>query len=406
MITNPQSFFRFAEKHYTLLYDILRSEGGINDAELYELIRRNRSESDPEPSHIAEQLRKLGIIEPTPDATAVYEITRPVADLLRFLLREQHLTSAVVIQAYLDDLDQSGKNLENGMDEGKVVQVEYALREAADTIDRLRQDSRNNREAVINEVMTAKSNREQRSIKERFERILYLWEKYLIPLQDLIDVRKTMDATLDRLERLFLSGMHQFELDGSLHREFSRIKARLHRLRHDMRIDFQESLQEILPLYESWKHDSELVQGTSRALEKISKAGIRSLNLSEMLSIPGGHFQEGLIDDTKVEAYLYGIKGYVPQEAPCLLPLPEEDAPSYINPDDMLKQLMPLLPIEDALEWLLKNYYDYPLCEIMRTYGRIYADDSLRVSFVGEERKYCWRNVSLHTHPMQIEGFQ
>lgn len=406
MALNPQSFFRFAAEHYPLLYDIFRREGGINDAELYELIRRNRDESDPEPAHVAELLRKLGIIEPMPDATAVYEITRPVSDLMRFLLREQRLTSAVVIQAYLDDLDQSGKELEIVMNEGKTVLIELALRKAADTIDRLRQDSRNNREAVINDVIAVKSNREQKSARERFEKILYLWERYLLPLQDLIDVRKTMDATLDRLEKIFLSGMQRFELEGALHMGFLRTRARLHRLRYDMCVDFQESFQEVVPLYESWKQDSELVQGASRILEKVGKAGLRSLKLTEMLAIPGGRFQEGLFDDSEVEAYLCGIKGYVPQEAPYLPPSSEEDTPIYINPDDMFKQLLPVLPIDDVLGWLLKNYFDYPLCELIRTYGRIYNDNSLRVGFAREEREYCFRDTLLHAHPMLIEGIQ
>ena len=40
MSTNPQAFFRFAGQHYGLLQDLFYREGGVNDADLFELILR------------------------------------------------------------------------------------------------------------------------------------------------------------------------------------------------------------------------------------------------------------------------------------------------------------------------------------------------------------------------------
>ena len=42
MALNPQSFFNFAAQNYPLLHDLFRRDGGMNDAELADLIRRHR----------------------------------------------------------------------------------------------------------------------------------------------------------------------------------------------------------------------------------------------------------------------------------------------------------------------------------------------------------------------------
>lgn len=42
MALNPQSFFNFAAQNYPLLHDLFRRDGGMNDAELADLIRPRR----------------------------------------------------------------------------------------------------------------------------------------------------------------------------------------------------------------------------------------------------------------------------------------------------------------------------------------------------------------------------
>ena len=246
MAINPQSFFNFAASNYPLLQDIYRQNAGLNEAELSELIRRHRTTFES-PQALIEKLINLKIIEPLPDATASYEMTRSVAVLFRFLLQEQRLTSTSVIQAYLDELEREQNDLEQATQNNKHALIERSLNETSEIMERIRQDSRTNREAIINEVMAVKSNREKRTVSERFEKILHLWNHYLEPLKDLIDVRKTMDTSLDGLERLLKHGMKQYQLDGALHREFSQCSIRLVRLRRDMTADFRESMHELEP---------------------------------------------------------------------------------------------------------------------------------------------------------------
>lgn len=403
MAINPQSFFNFAAQNYPLLHDIFRRNGGMNDAELSELIRRHRVGVESSAALI-EKLINFKIIEPLPDATASYEMSRTVAVLFRFLLQEQRLTSTAVIQAYLDELERAQVDLDHAIRDDKHSLIERALDEITETMERIRQDSRANREAIINEVMTVKSNREKRTVSERFEKILYLWNHYLEPLKDLIDVRKTMDASLDGLERLLKQGVEQFLLDGALHREFSRCSVRLVRLRRDMTADFHESMHEVEPLYVSLKQDSSLARGVARALERIGKEGIRSLNLSATLAIPSGWLREGLFDNTDIEAFLYNVQGYQPKEPPLINFGAEKPSPRFIPPDELIDTLQNSLPISDVLQWLLEQYGAYPFPELLRAYGRIFGSDVFKAGFSKEEKSYQLPGMTVLARPLAVEA--
>lgn len=403
MAINPQSFFNFAAQNYPLLHDIFRRSGGMNDAELSELIRRHRVGLES-PAGLIEKLVNLKIIEPLPDATASYEMTRTVAVLFRFLLQEQRLTSTAVIQAYLDELERAQADLDQAIRDDKHSLIERALDEITETMERIRQDSRANREAIINEVMTVKSNREKRTVSERFEKILHLWNHYLEPLKDLIDVRKTMDASLDSLERLLKQGTEQFLLDGALHREFIRCSVRLVRLRRDMTADFLESMHEVEPLYVSLRQDSTLARGVARALERIGKEGIKSLNLPAELAIPSGWLREGLFDNTDVEAFLHTVRGYQPQEPPVISLGTEPPAPRFIQPDELIESLRQALPIDDVLQWLLARYEEYPFPELLRAYGRIFGNDNFKTGFSQEEKSYQLPGMTVLARPLAVEA--
>lgn len=403
MAINPQYFFNFAAQNYSLLHDIFRRSGGMNDAELCELIRRHRAGLES-PSAFIEKLVNLKIIEPLPDATATYEMTRTVSVLFRFLLQEQRLTSTSVIQAYLDELERTQTDLDKAVREEKHSLIERALDEISETMERIRQDSRANREAIINEVMAVKSNKEKRTVSERFEKILHLWKHYLEPLKDLIDVRKTMDASLDALERLLKHGAEQFLLDAALNREFSRCSVRLVRLRREITVDFQESMHEVEPLYTSLKQDSTLARGVARALERIGKEGLRSLDLPAELAIPSGWLREGLFDDTDVEAFLHNVRGYQPQEPPVITLGTEVLSPRFIQPDELIEKVRRSAPVDDIFQWLLDHYEAYPLAELLRAYGRIFSSGSFKMKFSIDEKKYQMPGITVLARPLAVEA--
>ena len=402
MAANPQGFFRFAANNYPLLQDLFHRREGCTEADLRGLIAATTTDSAPSPTHIIEQLLALGIIEPIPDATATFELTAPVQNLLSYLLREHRLTSAKEIQAHLTDLDELRAELDAASRQNLGPQALRALNDISQLIERIRQGSHNNREAIIGEVIQLKSNRGRRSARERFEIINRLWTRYLEPMRDLIDVKKAMDASLDDLERSLLVNAKTFTIDGSLSREFSRCRARLLRLRREITEDFSESIREIEPLYRSLKRESELVRGASLALEKLDRSGVASLQLPELMALPIWRV-EGLFSDTSLESYLTGIKGYEPGQPQPLIETAEAPPPECILPSALFASLAAALPVDDLLAWLLAEYPEAGVGELVRAYGRIFLRPTSAMQFAGEERCYALPNATLIARPLRLE---
>lgn len=402
MASNPQAFFRFAARYYPLLIDLFYRSEGVTEADLRDLINRSRSEGEPAASHVSEQLLTFGIIEPIPDATATFELTSPIRALLSFLLREHRLTSAKVIQGYLSDMEQLRAELDGASRQDLGNQAARALADISALLERIRQDSHANREAIIAEVLKLKSNREKRSTRERFEIINRIWTRYLEPLRDLIDVRQAMDTDLDDLERVLAAAARSFQLDGTLSREFPRCRARLLRLRREVAEDFRESLREVEPLYISLKKESELVRGASLALEQLDRRGLAALKLEEMLAIPVWRI-EGTFADTSLEAYIHGIRGYEPAETPPLVEGSEGAPIQVILPSELLARLEDSIPVGDLLAWLLAVYPEANLGELLRAYGRIVLGDTGSLRFGEEERRYPAQGVVLVARPVRLE---
>ena len=402
MAANPQSFFRFAAKYYPLLLDLFYRREGFTEADLRDLIEANRGEGDAGAEKVIDQLQSLSLIEPIPDATATFELTAPVFNLLSFLLREHRLTSTKVLQVYLSDLSDLREELDGASRQNLGHQAARALTDISQLIERIRQDSQANREGIIGEVIKIKSNRDQRSVRERFEIINHLWSRYLEPLRDLIDVKKAMDASLDALDRSLVANGKTFVLDGALAREFSRCRARLLRLRREMTEDFNESMREVEPLYISLKKESELVRGASLALERMDRMGLASLQLPEMMAIPVWRTQ-GTFSDTSLEAFLHGIKGYQPGLSDPLIDTGEPAEALFILPSELFARLEAALPVDDLLAWLLVEYPGAGLGELVRAYGRIFLTEQEAMHFGEVEQRYALEEVTLVARPLRLE---
>jgi len=178
------------------------------------------------------------------------------------------------------------------------------------------------------------------------------------------------------------------------------------RLRRDVVSDFHESMQEVEPLYLALKRDSILARGASRALERIDKFGLRSLQLTEALALPAGWLQVGLFTNTMIEAYLHGIKGYEPKQAPCLSVNDDTSVPQYIDLQDVVEKLANELPITDVLAWLFERYLEYELMDLLRVYGRLINSPSCTMRFSNEEKDYRFNELTICAHPMAIEDIQ
>ncbi len=402
-VVNPQTFFRFAADHHELLVELYQHRDGITEAELLQVIRRFAGEGSPSASYVVDRLRELGFIDYAPHATAQYEMTRPFAELMSSLLREYRLTSVEVIRGYFTAMDSMAAEISQAIVGKNGDLLVRSLNDTSEHVERMRHDSRRNRDEVISTAMRVKSNRDRVPPLRRYEMINRLWTRYLAPLRDMIDTQKAMDASLDRMERVLQEAEACFHLDGAVAPVVSMGRARVRRLRRDVVLDFRESIREIAPLYEELRRENALARGASHALEVMAKQGLTRMALPQQLGICNWQ-QQGLFSDSALQAYLVGLQGYVPGRPRPLQNSSTETAREHIRMDEFDARVAGALPIPDALAWLKASYPSAALSTMLRLYGRMHSGRYGVAGFgsSGEEYEMC--DVTLTAYPMSLDG--
>lgn len=399
---NPQTFFRFAADHHELLVELYQRRDGITEAELLQLVRRVSVEGGPSASYLVDRLRELGFIDYAPHATAQYEMTRPFAELMSSLLREYRLTSVEIIRSYFTAMDSMAGEIAQATKDKNGDLMVRSLNDTSEHVERMRHDSRRNRDEVINTAMRVKSNRDRMPPLRRYEIINRLWTRYLVPLRDMIDTQKAMDASLDRMERTLEAAEDCFQIDGAVAPAIGMGRARVRRLRRDVVLDFRESIREIAPLYEELRRENALARGASHALEIITKQGLSFIALPERLGVCNWQ-QQGLFSDAALESYFITLSDYVPTRPQSLREGAAGNAREHIRLEEFDAVVIAALPIADAIAWLRQAYPDVPLGTLLKLYGRMHSGRYAVPTFAENIEEYATSNAILAAYPMRLE---
>ncbi|MFO7534863.1 MAG: hypothetical protein R6X19_04135 [Kiritimatiellia bacterium] len=398
---NPQTFFRFAADHHALLVELYQHRDGITETELFQLVRRFSDENSPSATHISDRLRELGFIDYAPHATAQFEMTRPFAELMSSLLREYRLTSVDVIRSYFTAMDSMAAEMTQAVTAKNGDLLVRAIQDTSEHVERMRHDSRRNREEIVATALRVKTNRDRMPPLRRYEVINRLWTRYLVPLRDMIDTEKAMDASLDRMERTLEEAEPVFQLDGAVASSILSGRARVRRLRREVVLDFRESIREIAPLYDELRRENALARGASFALESATKQGLARMEWPRMMGICNWQ-QQGLFSDAHLASYLLELKGYVPARPRPLREGTAGSARNHLRLDRFDARVAAVLPIDDALTWLHDAYPDMLPGQILRLYGRMHSGRYGTTSFDPAEREYAVPGAILNAHPMHI----
>lgn len=365
-VRNPQSFFRFAAEHYRLLEDLLTAEQ-VQEADLTHLVERHRSDNAPQTEYLIGQLLEFGLLERLPDGSG-YEVPLPVADFLRWVRREHHLTSIQQIQGYVAELHALQQELEAVIASGRLSGAPVLLDETSRTIEQIRQDVAGNQQAIVNEVMRHRANREHRPLKERYAVILRLWERFLVPMRALIDTTEPIQHQFDSLHAVLLAGEQAAIGQGAIEQRFAQTRKRLSRMRGVIAQHFLEAMNELQPLHQHYQRQSRLARGASALLETMGKHGVDALGLVEAFAIPVFR-REAEFNQVQLETYLWEVSQHTAVEN---VELGEASAPvrrERISPLAIRRELAAAGPVPDALQWLLERLPQATTTEVLRCFG-------------------------------------
>lgn len=398
----PATFLQFAADRTTLLLALFE-RADVDEAELLALINKHRTDADPATDHLRRQLEEYGIIERSPIAETSFELTLPLRELFSWLTHKQRLSSATVLRGYLDDLKAEAKDLETAINGSDANMAMLSLKGIDGTIDRLRSLSMANRESTISESQALRSAGYGISSVVRFQTVRRLWERFLEPLRQLVDVKGEMEQRFESLRAVLDDGERHFITHGAVYRAFARTIARVTRLRRTALEDQRSSVQEVAPLYERMRRENLWVRGASSALQRIRKEGISSLGIDNRLGILSWRTQF-LMSDEKLRARISGLVGYCPSGRAVIGDAPPPPPASFIPQAELRAKLKAALPVDDVLAFVLSSWPDLPLGPQLRAYGQVVSGEFGPIE-AGEpkaEKTYAYKSGRIRAWPLKL----
>lgn len=399
MAASPQQFLQFAADNWDLLVDLFHSQEPRNDREILGLVERRARPSDLQPATVLHRLKEQGIIESAPDSASHYELTTFVRDFVSHLLRRQHLTSAAVVQGYLNELSDLTNELEDSLQRYRRSTVRRALAEISTSLEHIRRDSHGNRESVTSEIVSLKTIRKDISSAERWQSVNRIMEHYLKPLSSLIEPKQAMDDFLERLERVLNSGNERLEADHEMREAFVRTTARLERTKQQARTEHSECLREITPLYTSLRRDSLLLRGAGIALQRLYREGISGLPLAGFSIF--NLRSRGLIAERALASYMALLRNFKAESPPAIVMNPPVQPPIVINRAALIRKMKDCEPISDLLAWICHQYKEASPSEILRAYGILLEINAQRLQVADAvPRRYIVGLLELEAWPL------
>jgi len=221
-----------------------------------------------------------------------------------------------------------------------------------------------------------------------------------MPMRDMIDIHKEMDTQLERLQLSLMGGKGRFETDRHVRQLYDRALARLLRLKRDIDEDFRQSYRELMPLYERGRKETLIARGATAALREIARAGVKPLDLATHTGFASFRTQ-GLMADSELEAYMYGISHYESKEV-CIDPdLAGDAVPAFTGLSDVKRHLAGVAQIDDVLKWIIEVFSNEGLSSHLRIYGIFHAESLGHLSFSDQPSLYQSHSITLRAYPMK-----
>jgi hypothetical protein len=405
MKVNAQSFFNFCAGHVPLLRQLAERTGELSEAEIVRWIQNNARIQEELPETTWRRLRELQILVPTEPGGSSYLLAEPVGRLLTYLFDEANPATPEMVRGYIASLEALGRKLVRAVETDDVSFVGLAFVEINSSLRRIHSDLEETQRAVQNEVAAFKLNRQQMSVRDRFQRIVYWMERFVEPLIEIVKPDGPMAAAFEETERLL-----RLAREESLFNDHPALERNLRYLRlvrqHALRV-FQECRKELQPLYESLRRSSVIAAGAAAALERLMREGAASWDASFVMGLCQIRIQD-VPGDEAIAASLRRVIEHPPEPAPVLSWDEEPGTPPALVRrlwlDQLPAEVESALPVDDLLGWLSGRYPAKSTSEIVAGFGRLLFHEEFRAGFrEGPSRTYQTADGVLTGYPLRLE---
>jgi hypothetical protein len=399
-------FFKFCSRHTALLRDLAEQSGGeLSETQLIEAVRRNADESEEQQDTVVKKLKELRVVEPLEQEQGFYVVAGPLVQLIRYLLYEATPATPETIRGYVNSLDELCKVLNGAVSIEDVTRVELAVEDINRTLRRIYDDIAATHGAILGAVAEFKTGRRSISVRQKFQRIVYWMEVFVIPMIEIIRVDGVMEATLGEAERLL--GLAS---DRTVFNDLSAVERNLRFIRlvrrHALRV-FEECRKEIHPLYQALARSNDIAAGAAFALDQLRRDGLQNWG-SDALAPVFSWRQQYAVSDSAIKMVLQQAILREPESPPTVNFHETEQEPAAMSQrrwlDLLPDQILSDLPMDDLIGWLSNNHPALTTSELLGAFSTLVFHDRFHTEFGGGDiRTYETIEHIIRAHPVRIE---
>lgn len=408
MIIPPKEFFQFCAKHVGLLRELEQRASGtdLSAAEIAHIVEIHASESDEQPEFTIKQLKRLRILLSADDSNQYFLIAEPLRALLRYLLETAKPVSSEIVQSYINTLQKLAQNLRDSLSSENATLAELALTETTQILRNLHESVSATHVSVLSEVTRYKTERRSSSVREKYQRIVWWMQQYIVPMVDIIQVDGSMQATFADLEIVLEGATTSVFLISADAVERNLRLVRLAR-RHALEA-FDQSEKEISPLYRSLARSSNLAAGAVWGLDQLRLGRTEEWGQRSVVGVFNLDQQEAF-SDRAISAAIERVLNNPPVPPP-EINLERSSRPSAAVergrwlkslPNEVVKEL----PIDDLLRWLTRHYPELETRQILAGFSMLYSNRRFQANFTDQPvQAYETTQHMIHAHPVQLRA--
>ena len=392
---NAKEFVQFVAANHDVLWDMVRERAKFATTdEVVQYFKEHLPEASQCQTRVR-QMRDLGILLAGPSEWA------PAVFLSQFLnaLHDHHaVATPSAIRGWIADLremlNKFRQRLATSTNAPDWREIDESLNDVADTFRGIVDNLRQGCTAVGDEIVQLKNASDAKELRRRYQRVLGLYERYLMPLIAVVDPKGEFSAVTsqflslcDQVQDRQISAQDGFQPVEELRHAIIWQRDAVVGLAHEVN-------QELGPLHQAALTESLLLARLRKAWSAMEAGTWKAAASQRLLPIPEDS-DGGVYSDAAIESYFLAIREYQPELPPLVADPSEPNPPAEVeSPTDKLQRIDLL---DDLLFWLMEQQGTHSAQETATELSEIVRDHAKFVKDAGRRSDYLFDTVQVRT---------
>ncbi|MDB5389034.1 MAG: hypothetical protein JWM11_4680 [Planctomycetaceae bacterium] len=375
MARSAQEFITFVANHFRLLDAMCRERRHFSsDDDIVAFLRQFENE-DKNLTRLINRMREIGVLVET---TGEWAAPAFLVEFIAKLFERHVLASPKVIQGWIETLrshvsalcDQIAAS-QLPLCETVVDAIRFRLQEIEDVFQTIIRTVQENCDRIGAEVVGYRQLEDQKSLRNRLNRLITLHDEYLEPVIRILDINEDFYSVTEQVatccDRIVevddINSLGLNEQARFIHREVICLRRAVVRRA-------EEARRELSPLCEAAVRESRIAIGVARALEAIRLMQWQRLALESDLQIIEER-DRLLCGDRAIERYLRQALQIKPRKLPRVAISSPEILQLSVSAEDLVDRLSDVASIDDLLGWVLLTCDDVNVDSVIRLFHAI-----------------------------------